>query len=130
MDNDIKIKLLDYASKLESLGDKVSAEVPQVIHEYLTWILVKNCVYSSLSLIGFIILMIVAGRLWKYSKETIDYDIKGLAVLAYVSISALSLLPFLVFTDSTMQCLKVIYAPRVVLIEEAARLATQNRNNK
>lgn len=129
MDEQFKAKLLSYMDKVEAAAQKVSdfaeTEVPEAIKEWLTWLCVERFSYAAAFLVGAVVVGVVARKLWRQDFSVFD-DAAGITFRAsrIASLALWLIFPILMAASFTwaMSGVKVLVAPRVVLVEEVAKL--------
>jgi hypothetical protein len=111
--------LKDAASDAASF---VAGQTPLFVQEFLSWHFYRACLYSFLTLVPVILLLVVFGHFWKWSKElkpVYDMDMgpktgKIMSLLLFIPIG-------LIFCFGTMghaeEAIKIKVAPRVYLVD-------------
>lgn len=133
MDEQLKAKLISYLDKLEStagkVGDLAATEIPEVIREYLTWLVIERSAYALAFAVPIIVwlMLIKSWRTWiawadERQKEYREDWYIGIRLLKYSTLVVC--LCSLIFGTGTwaLAATKVIAAPRVVIVQEIASL--------
>lgn len=129
MDEQFKAKLLSYMDKVEAGlqkgADFAEQEIPLAIQEWLMWLAVERFSYAAAFLGGAIVVGVMARKLWRQDFSV--FDAAGGITFRASRIASLALwliFPILMAASFTwaMSGVKVLVAPRVVLVEEVAKL--------
>lgn len=109
------------ADKIGEWGEK---EIPAFITEFLTWRLYDNLISIGLYLIAVIIALIVIFKvllpLIKWLVMTDYEELMGFPIAAIVALLSFAIFMFPV--SEIKDCVKIKVAPKVYLVEEAAKL--------
>ena len=152
MNPELQGKLVAYLDALErgaqKVGEFAADEVPQTIREWLVWLAVERFGIAAVLLIV-CALLLTAGR-WLARKfaameqeerqrvaakqpadrswrdESWANSLWGWSVVMRIT-QGLSVIPFLISFYWTFQGVKVLVAPRVVLVEEVSKLVTGSK---
>lgn len=135
MNEELKAKMLAYLGKLESVAEKASdfaaAEIPETVREYLRWLVVEHVAYA---LAGFVpmILWLCCLRVmnrWqaygddqrKINKWDNDHACFSRAT-KYGGFLVAAIAIVFITGSQVLKATKVVVAPRVVILEEIAKL--------
>jgi hypothetical protein len=135
MNEELKAKMLAYLGKLESVAEKASdfaaAEIPETVREYLRWLVVEHVAYA---LVGFVPMILwlcclrVMNRWQDYGDEERKLD-RWNSEHAFLSRATkyggffVAVLAIVFITGGqVLKATKVVVAPRVVILEEIAKL--------
>jgi uncharacterized membrane protein len=121
---DIQERLSKYLDKIEEsaqkFGDFAEVEIPQTIREWLTWIVIEHSCYAVMFLISAIFIFVLLGRAINCIKE-IEKDLEGRAMVWVIRVVLTSTLLFFCIKN-TMEAVKPIVSPRLVIVEKAAEI--------
>jgi len=141
---ELQAKLVAYLGALEKgaekVGDFAEREIPATIHEWLVWLAVERFAYAALFLVGMLVaffgirwLARLSYSTWDefrkteaYTKFQDDSNWNGWLALTILQVTATGLLSIGLIYWS-MQAVKVIVAPRVVIVEKVAELVSSNK---
>ena len=118
MNEQLQAKLITY---LDAIERTASVEVPEVIREYLLWLAVGHAVDALMFTVPLVIWLCVKRRI-KRAIDTLDPMTQESATLPYQFVTVLVYALLIGFVINAMQVVKVIVAPRVVLVEQAAKI--------
>ena len=133
MDEQIKQKLLEYASGLESAVNSATGlaeqEIPATIQQYLSFMFVEGLFWTTVFLIFIPVLWLVVFKLHKQSEKTIqkgkywtEPEHDGLIFFSSGVGTLLSFILGIISLNWGIWTLKVLFAPKVVLLEKIVHL--------
>lgn len=125
MNEELQNKVFSWVSQTaDKIGEWGEKEIPAFITEFLTWRLYDNLISIGLYLIAVIIALIVIFKVllplikWLV---TIHYEeLMGFPIAAIVALLSFAIFMFPV--SEIKDCVKIKVAPKVYLVEEAAKL--------
>lgn len=127
MNEEIQAKLAQYMQYLEdglkTGADFTAEQAPLVVQEILAWEFIQYVVYGLAFLVPIMILLAGIYKLSKYWNHS-DEDTAFPSILVSILFSVIAIGLFIGVASNTMGALKVTYAPRLVIIEKAADLAS------
>lgn len=133
MDEQLKQKLLEYASGLESAVNSSTGlaeqEIPATIQQYLAFMFVEGLFWTITFLVLIPIIWLIVFKLHKQSEKTIEkgrlwdeYDHNGLIFFSTGIGIILSFIMGTIGLNWGIWTLKVMFAPKVVLLEKIVQL--------
>lgn len=135
MNPELQAKLVTYLDGLEKgaakVGEFAEREIPETIREWLMWMAVENFAYGTLLLVGGVASYFVSRSIYRWASDQMKgvqwmHRDPGHELAAAFGAVARVLAPVLLVSFSVpffMKGVKVIVAPRVVIVEKVAELA-------
>lgn len=125
MNEELQHKVFSWVSQTaDKIGEWGEKEIPAFITEFLTWRLYDNLISIGLYLIAVIIALIVIFKvllpLIKWLVMTDYEELMGFPIAAIVALLSFTIFMFPV--SEIKDCVKIKVAPKVYLVEEAAKL--------
>jgi hypothetical protein len=128
MNPELQERLVRYLDKLEKAADTVGGaaerEVPLAIQEWLNWHFMDSCFCAAVMLLLAPAVWLTARHLRGLALQIQDPEPRTVLRALLMIVMIAGPVVFLSFaTHHARQAAKVYYAPRVVLVEEVARLS-------
>ena len=129
MDERFKDKALSYLDKMEAAAAKVGefaeTEIPETIREWLLWLAVERFAYAAAFLAVAIVFVVVSRKTlaaaggWKgVGNSPVGEPVAVVVILMWLASAGC----FIGAGSWSLHGLKVVIAPRVVLVEEVAKI--------
>jgi len=131
MNEQLQERVFSWVSQTaENIGEWTTKEVPLFINEYLLWKFWENAIGIGMYIAGFLICWgfwaILYKKLWGKFKESWEDNRDWIPVVTIFGGAALFVsfvVTLLAFpSENILTCLKIKVAPKIYLVEEAARI--------
>ena len=125
MNEELQNKVFSWvAETADKIGEWGGKEIPSFITEFLTWRFYENVISIAVYLLLIVVAAIVIAKvlipLIKFINSTSYEELIGFPIAVIVLVSGALLVNFPV--EEIKDCVKIKVAPKVYLIEEAAKL--------
>lgn len=132
MNEELKGRLVKYLDNLEVAATKAhnfaAAEIPETIREYLLWLAIERSAYAVLFLIAAIVVIILGKMARASARDLRDSDDRNIALFFSWSVpTAFASILVCVGVTYALSATKAIVAPRVVMVEEVAKIVKANK---
>lgn len=129
MNDEMKKKLIEYLDKtgsaVDSAGNFVLEQAPDVIQQYLVWEFYSNLILSIIAVLISIFFIRIYSICWKVGEEG-KWDNPG-PVLGLLIFGIMSIAFFFGSLERVYHMVKVSVAPKIVLIEKMSDLIKSNQ---
>lgn len=125
MNEELQNKVFSWVSQTaDKIGDWGSKEIPSFITEFLTWRFYENLIsigaYFALAILTAILILKALIPLIKFIRTTAYEELMGFPIALSVFLIVAIIFNFPV--PEIKDCVKIKVAPKVYLVEEAAKL--------
>ena len=121
MDNDVKTRILEWISKVESGGDFVAQQAPEVASQYVDFVFYT----SIIQIVVCVLLMILFGSLAAYLAFIASKRDEVCLVFSLIVFSP-AVVAFGFAIDGSVEAFKAYVAPKVLVLEKLSDIVKGN----